>query len=209
VERIHIQHDPLPRPPPRMPHRNPTVKTPTLGTSPARHTRCCLSLSRPIVDIIVSHLPATAALALSIGSGSGLLEQLIHTTNPHLDFYGVEVAGAENIYLPVEKVHRVVGSWQVCPVAAEASIWMFVYPRSPTLVHSYLDGVPNARNLEIVVWIGPTVDWEHFKSSFEDHYPYDETRGLVIPLTDFEIMVLVALRRTVADSAFDQMVDLL
>src|ERR1700722_20103677 len=82
---------------PTMPLSNPTLKPPTLGMSPARHTRCCLSLSRPIVDMIVSHLPATAALALSIGSGSGLLEQLIRTTNPHLDFYGVEVAGAENM----------------------------------------------------------------------------------------------------------------
>jgi hypothetical protein len=204
-----MQQDPLPRSPPQDAAQKPAVDTPILGMSRARHPRCCLSLSRPIIDTIVSHLPATAALALSIGSGSGLLEQLIHTANPHLELHGVEVAGAENVYLPAEKVHRVVGSWQVCPLGAEANVWMFVYPRSPVLVRSYLDSVSNADHLEIIVWIGPVADWECFKSSFEVHGLYDETHGLAVPLTDFEIMVLVDPRPVERDSPFDQMVYLL
>jgi hypothetical protein len=176
--------------------------------SPARFARCCLSLSRPIIDTIVSRLPPAAALALSIGSGSGLLERLIHTANPRLDFHGVEVNGAENVHLPEEKMHRVVGAWQVCPVAAEAVVWLFVYPRLPSLVRSYLDGVSEARNLQAVVWIGPVVDWEDFGPCFGLDGVF-AALSAAIPLTDSEMMVLAVPRRFVSDPAIDQMIDLL
>jgi hypothetical protein len=120
----------------------------------------------------------------------------------------VEVPKAVNIYLPEEEVHRVIGTWRVCHIAAQASIWMFVYPRTPDLVRSYINGIQHAMKLEVVAWIGPVVDWEDFRSCFQVHSLADISHGTkIVPLTDSEIMVVVTLRRRVTDPAEHQMVD--
>jgi hypothetical protein len=204
-----MQNDP---PPPPAPDdtQTPTAELPTLGPSPARHPHCCLSLSLPILAAILSRLPAACPLALSVGSGSGLLEQLLRRANPRLDLHGAEVAaGAQNAYLPADRVRRVAGTWQVCaPLAARASAWLFVYPRSPALVRAYLDGTARAARLEVVLWIGPAADWELFEAGFWECGLCGEADGPeIVRLTDSEIMAVAVPGRVGTGSVDHEMVN--
>ncbi|KAI0190708.1 hypothetical protein EV127DRAFT_78932 [Xylaria flabelliformis] len=135
---------------------------PLLTHEPTRHPGCCLSLSEPLLAIIgtlldsIPHLDNRShdghkpepALILSIGSGTGLLEELLHVhlnNDDHVSVKnwrveGVEVNPAVNIYLPEDRINHVLGTWAVLDTRAhEATVLMFVYPRDGALVHRYID----------------------------------------------------------------------
>lgn len=47
---------------------------------------------------------------------------------------------------------------------------MFVYPRRVGLVEEYMKeyGTKGTGSVEVMIWIGPTSDWEDYKGCFED-----------------------------------------
>ncbi|TRX90542.1 hypothetical protein FHL15_008515 [Xylaria flabelliformis] len=141
---------------------------PLLTHEPMRHPGCCLSLSKPLLATIgtlldsIPHLDNNKshdghkpepALVLSIGSGTGLLEELLHiylNNDDHVSINsnsaknwrveGVEVDPAVNIYLPEDRINHVLGTWAVLETRAhEATVLMFVYPRDGALVRRYID----------------------------------------------------------------------
>ncbi|KAI1733462.1 hypothetical protein F4680DRAFT_441653 [Xylaria scruposa] len=144
-----------------------TTSLPLLTNEPTRHPGCCLSLSEPLLATIrtlldpIPHLDnkihngykREPALILSIGSGTGLLEELLHvylnkgdhvSTNSssaeNWRVEGVEVNPAVNIYLPEDRINHVLGTWAVLETRArEATVLIFVYPRDGALVRRYLD----------------------------------------------------------------------
>jgi hypothetical protein len=163
------------------------AKLPPITERQALHQGCCLSLSTEIIQKIAVVLPSKPSLILSIGSGTGLLEVLLIENHPNLRIEGVEVNANVNKFLPLENFHVVKGTWDLCMVASHAQVLMFVYPRSQDLLRKYLKQYGSSGNVHQVVWIGPTVDWDTFKETFD-------ATGLEIvqptPLSPFETMVI-------------------
>ncbi|KAI1332438.1 hypothetical protein F5Y16DRAFT_177997 [Xylariaceae sp. FL0255] len=128
---------------------------PKLGAEPLRHPACCASLSAPLLAAIASLLPkwsasiTTSPLILSIGSGTGLLEELLHTylldnNNKNNDIAwrveGVEVNPSVNVYLPEDRINHVPGTWATHPGRArDATVLLFVYPRDGLLIQRYVN----------------------------------------------------------------------
>jgi hypothetical protein len=112
-------------------------------------------------------LPRPDAHILSIGCGTGLLEMLLQSTRPKLQIEVVEVASCPVKYWPVDRVHAVGGTWDLCPVAATVDVWLFVYPRQASLVAAYLSMYQN-NSVTAIIWIGPKADWEVFRQIFVD-----------------------------------------
>jgi hypothetical protein len=140
-----------------------TPDLPALTSTPTAYPGCCLALSAPLVAHLASLLAPPPSLTLSIGSGFGLLEAhlLAHDRNT----IGVEVAPSPNQYLPASH-HRVVhGSRFLEPIAAEATAWLFVYPRRPGLVQQYMTEYGKG-GVETVIWAGPKADWEDYVACF-------------------------------------------
>ncbi|KAK2021998.1 hypothetical protein LX32DRAFT_216107 [Colletotrichum zoysiae] len=153
---------------------------PRLTDDPRTLPDCCLSLSRPLLRELHGRLPPAPHLTLSIGSGTGLLEGLLHdlasssstppygdaktTTTTALNLVSVEVAPSPNRY---HAAHRTVpGTWALDPLAAEARAWVFAYPKQVALVRGYVAGfVPGA--VETVVYVGPRRDWDDFRTAFD------------------------------------------
>ncbi len=128
-------------------------------TSPIHLSDCCSSLSKSIIKRLASLLPSDPALTLSIGSGTGLLEALLLHQRPTLDLKAVEVPVANNKYLPADRVQIVNGYRDLCNLAADASAWMFVYPRDAWLLREYVQAFGTQRQkCELIIWIGPRAD---------------------------------------------------
>ncbi|KAK4171387.1 hypothetical protein QBC36DRAFT_391148 [Triangularia setosa] len=146
-----------------------TPPLPKLSTAPTRHSSSCCSLSLPLLSLLNTLLPPPR-LALSIGSGPGLLEALLlhHYPNRSNNFYGVEVSAPKpvNIFLPEQNTLTVTGTWAVIDngLLRDAGGLLFVYPRQPSLVRAYLENWKG----EVVVWIGPRADVEEFGPVFEE-----------------------------------------
>lgn len=143
-----------------------TQPLPRLSERPVAYPGCCLALSTPLVAYLHSLLPLPPALALSIGSGFGLLEAhlLVLPRPPHI--VGVEVEPNPNRYLPAERHRAVHGSRFLEPLAGEAATWLFVYPRRVGLMREYLDAYRNC-SVSQIIWAGPQVDWDDYKDHFE------------------------------------------
>jgi len=140
-------------------------RPPALAAIPTAYSGCCLALSKPLLDFIATLLPPQPALVLSIGSGYGLLEAYLASNTYHLRIIGIEVAPSSNLYLP-ESQHRLVhGSRFLEPLAADATTWLFVYPRRVGLVQEYLAAFED-RNVDKIIWAGPHADWHDFKGCF-------------------------------------------
>jgi hypothetical protein len=138
---------------------------PVLTTTPTAYSGCCLALSESLIAYFASLLPLPPSLALSIGSGFGLLESYL-IIEPHAQHViGVEVEPSSNQFLPSSN-HRVVhGSRFLEPLAAEATTWLFVYPRRAGLVSEYL-AEHGEGSVERVIWAGPKADWDDYKACF-------------------------------------------
>ncbi|KAI1365116.1 hypothetical protein F5Y08DRAFT_304905 [Xylaria arbuscula] len=130
------------------------------------------------------------SLVLSIGSGTGLLEELLHrylnsgvrdrgdevssssaATSPPTPtaaadgwrVEGVEVNHTMNIHLPEDRINHVSGTWAILEARARTvSVLMFVYPRDGALVRRYIDAfmMREGASVQLVLWLGPKCDWE-------------------------------------------------
>ncbi|KAK2058619.1 hypothetical protein LY76DRAFT_493401, partial [Colletotrichum caudatum] len=143
---------------------------PRLTDDPRTLADCCLSLSRPLLRELHCRLPPAPHLTLSIGSGTGLLEGLLHdlasssSSSSTLNLVSVEVAPSPNRY---HAAHRTVpGTWALDPLAAEARAWLFVYPKQVALVRGYVAEFASGA-VETVVYVGPRRDWDDFRAAFE------------------------------------------
>ena len=125
--------------------------------SPAHHPDCCSSLSVSLLKRLAFLLPPDPAPTLSIGSGSGLLEALLLYQRPKLDLKAVEVPTANNNYMPADRLQIVNGYRDLCDVAADASAWMFVYPRDIWLLGEYVQAF-GGQKCHLIIWIGPRAD---------------------------------------------------
>lgn len=157
------------------------MELPLLSDKPVRHPKCCLSLSQPLLDTLGRVLQENLdppGLVLSVGCGTGLLEELLHrhVAAGGLRVEGVEVAGEDAhgvflAYLPEDRAHTVPGTWALSRRAADAAALLFVYPRSEGLVRRY---VQQARETapggggRLVLWLGPAADWDVFRGALED-----------------------------------------
>ncbi|KAM0719629.1 hypothetical protein Q7P37_003760 [Cladosporium fusiforme] len=150
---------------------------------------CCLALSKPLLQAVISNLPCKPDLILSVGCGSGLLEALLlHVSNDTLELYGVEVPHCPCPFLPAERVLRVSGTRSLHSDAILASVLVFVYPRVSSLIASYLE-VCTAGALEKLVWLGHRSDWQDSEKLIFDSFvdvQIIEDAGL----PDHEIMVV-------------------
>jgi hypothetical protein len=140
---------------------------PSLTDRAAVYAGCCLALSTPLVAHLHSLLPKAPALTLSIGSGFGLLEALLlgDESSNTVVVMGVEVAPSSNTYLPATHHRTVHGSRTLDPLAAEADVLLFVYPRRVALVSEYM-AAHGCGNLHTIIWAGPHGDWDDYKSCF-------------------------------------------
>ena len=128
-----------------------------LAEQPAHLPDCCSSLSVLLLKRLASLLPPDPALTLSIGSGSGLLEALLLQQRPELDLNAVEVPTNDNRYMPADKLEIVNGYRDLCDLAADASAWMFVYPRDVWLLREYVQAF-GGQKCHLIIWIGPRAD---------------------------------------------------
>jgi hypothetical protein len=188
----------------------------SLTNEPQQHPDSCISLSRSLLEQLASEMPSSTASILSIGSGPGLLEALLqayldrelaslhHTRAESCDIYGLEVLSATinpNKYLPEENMHFVRGAWELCPAAARAAVWLFVYPRDPKLVQRYTETYGEAdRMVQKIIWLGPSADWEDYRDILAgwSQHRLAVFRGAECGIADFEMMA-VADRRSSAD----------
>ncbi|CBX93598.1 hypothetical protein IAQ61_008325 [Plenodomus lingam] len=141
------------------------ASVPVLTAVPTAYSGCCLALTRSLVHYFNSLLPRPPSLALSIGSGFGLLETYLVTEPYTVHLIGVEVAPSPNSYLPADNHYAVHGSRFLCPLAADATAWLFVYPRRAGLVREYLAEYGDA-SVNLILWAGPKADWDDYKSCF-------------------------------------------
>jgi hypothetical protein len=134
------------------------------------HHGCCIALSTPLLAHLARLMAPAPRLALSIGSGYGLLEALLVANPYHVNIVGVEVQPSSNRYLPALHHRTVSGSRFLEPLAAESATWLFVYPRRVGLLEEYIAAYGSG-GVEVVIWVGPTADWEDYKGCFE--YSWD------------------------------------
>ncbi|CAI9631078.1 unnamed protein product [Alternaria burnsii] len=154
------------------------AELPVLTATPTAYSGCCLALSKPLIAYFASLLPQPPSLALSIGSGFGLLETHL-IVKPHAHHVvGVEVEPSSNQYLPHSN-HRVVhGSRFLEPLAAEATTWLFVYPRRVGLVREYMAEYGQG-SVTRVIWAGPKADWDDYKTCFADWHVQEQSAELI------------------------------
>lgn len=138
---------------------------PGLCDTPKSYPGCCLALSRPLIGFLLTILPPSPDLVLSVGSGYGLLEALLLQPPHKAHVVGVEVQPSSNRYLPPENHALVIGSRFLEPLADEAAAWLFVYPKRVGLVEEYIrsHGKGNVRH---IIWIGPKADWADYEGCF-------------------------------------------
>jgi hypothetical protein len=185
------------------------LKLPTPTETPSRHPNCCLSFSSTLLNTITAALRenSQSGLVLSVGSGTGLLEALLHaewtsssaSQNGQLCIEGVEVVSSASSsatkYLPEECSDTVKGTWELSSRAEHAAAFLFVYPRSPELVRRYMQkfALPSSR-LNVVIWLGPNCDWpeiEPFLALGEGWLPVHVINGVKAGLVDYEMMAIV------------------
>lgn len=166
----------------------------SLGKEPAHFADCCVAVSRPLIQAVAARLPRSPALVLSIGSGSGFLENLLleYVTRSHyaspLDLYGVEVPSCANKHLPAECLLRVDSTTSLYTDAVFASALLFVYPRQVSLIAQYLN-VCLGGALESLLWLGHRNDWPDAASlicAAFDHVEYYDGPGFV----EYELLVI-------------------
>ena len=174
------------------------MKLPELSNRPSCHPDCCLSLSLPLLKCLAKELPKSPEFVLSIGSGKGLLEQILKNHYPSLDIQGVEIQDVHGVnkYLAERDLWTIlgsVGSCGTCDRAAVASASMFVYPRSPLLVRNYIREFGDGK-VKILIWLGPRNDWNDFAPYFEDDHFEAPEEVTASELPAYELMVVIRKR---------------
>ncbi|KAL3469183.1 hypothetical protein BJX99DRAFT_81226 [Aspergillus californicus] len=160
-----------------------------LPPTPTALPNCCLSLSTTLTTHLSTLLPPKPAFALSIGSGSGLLEALIAHRHDNLSIEGVEVSSSVNLYIAEKDMNTVAGTWDLSDRAGQAKAWIFVYPREPGLVRRYIDAYRGEGSGELILWLGPRADWEDYEGCFiEKGFEIRVQEG--IGMAEFEMLVV-------------------
>ena len=165
------------------------MKLPQLSNVATHHPDCCCSLSETLIAKIASLLPIKLGLALSIGSGTGLLEALLLDYRPTIDLRAVEVSTAVNKYLPENMVETVNGTWDLCTSAHDAGSWVFVYPREAGLIQKYAQAFGQG-NIKQVIWIGPLADLPEIQNTYLPSATWKREIIKDCGLSNYEIMVL-------------------
>jgi hypothetical protein len=173
---------------------------PILSAGPIQHPDCCASISTKLITNILRHVKTDFDAIASIGCGTGLLEALLLQQRPQLSLTGFEVPSCDVTYLPAQHVHKVKDTREVSHLALSSDVWLFVYPRTTSLMKAYVetyDGV----FAKTIIWIGPKVDWEDHKAvflgtTFDDVCEVEESG-----MAEYEIMVII--RRRARDSVAD------
>ncbi|KAH8723570.1 hypothetical protein GQ44DRAFT_685071 [Phaeosphaeriaceae sp. PMI808] len=138
---------------------------PALTEKPIAYPGCCLALSSSLLLHLNSLLPPPPEIVLSIGSGFGLLESYLLATPFTHHIIGVEVEPSPNRYLPVSNHRTVDGTRFLDPLAGQATVWLFVYPRRVDLVNEYLS-MYGDDSVKQIIWIGPQADWNQYQDCF-------------------------------------------
>jgi len=160
-----------------------------VGDEPQQFAGCCLAISKPLLQALASALPRDPDLILSVGCGSGFLESLLLQMLPgQLNLFGVEVPSADCEYLPLGRVIKVPGTRALHSDAIFASVVMFVYPRVPELIASYVNAFADGA-LETLVWLGHRSDWADCEKILYDSF-VDVNVVQDAGLPDHEIMVV-------------------
>ena len=165
------------------------MKLPQLSDVAAHHPGCCCSLSETLIAKIASLLPTELGLALSIGSGTGLLEALLLAYRPSMNLRAVEVSNAVNTYLPEDLIETVNGTWDLCNSAHDAGSWIFVYPREAGLIKKYAQAFGQGSTKQ-VIWIGPLADLREIQDICLPSAIWKQEVIKDSGLSEYEIMVL-------------------
>lgn len=151
---------------------------PQLTSSPTTYSGSCLALSTRLVEYLQTLLAPPPCITVSIGSGFGLLETYLMSGTHGLHIVGVEVEPSPNKYLPSSH-HRIVnGTRFLEPLAAQATTWLFVYPRRVGLVQEYITAY-SQEGVEKIVWAGPKADWDDYKPCFTGWHLKEQDAGSV------------------------------
>ena len=136
---------------------------PELTSAPNHHPDCCCSLSIRLVNTLVNQIPMTPTFCsiISIGSGTGLLEAILLHKRPTLSIKAIEVSHTINKYMLENDLCTLLGTWSVCPLAADAQVWLFVYPREVNLLRRYTQSY-GSQTVELIIWIGPRADFADY-----------------------------------------------
>ena len=138
--------------------------------TPKYDPNCCCSISTGLLQTLASILTETTGHILSVGCGSGTLEALLMTSlnhEPDVQILGVEVKGKSVSALPENLIEYVSGTWATSASARNASVWMFIYPREPTLLRKYLSEYGHGE-VRKIIWLGPKSDWDGFSKVIGD-----------------------------------------
>ena len=82
--------------------------------------------------------------------------------------------------MPNDNVITVSGTWAIAEQAKAAEGLLFVYPRQPGLLRSYLERGSGSA-VRVVVWIGPRCDLDEFTSPLNDWGVEDVAVGRSTP----------------------------
>lgn len=141
---------------------------PQLSILPTHHPDCCCSLSIHLIDTLVKILSPAPFLTVSIGSGTGLLEALLLKKRSEISLKAVEASNTANQYIREEDLHIVLGTWDICSLAADAEAWLFVYPREAHLLSRYLQAY-GSQSVRFIIWLGPKADFSDYAEAMCMH----------------------------------------
>lgn len=169
-----------------------------LSDQPRQFSDCCLSLSQALLDALSKIIHDATRdhqhplSIFSIGCGTGLFESVLEkaisqNSRELVTIHGVEVTTASTPYLPIERVHRVHGTWDIYHPATTADILIFVYPRQCTLVDKYMK---LCHSTTLIAWLGPRADWEEHHQTLSTNVNYHVETVEDARLPSFEILVV-------------------
>ncbi|KAL8737119.1 MAG: hypothetical protein Q9181_002013 [Wetmoreana brouardii] len=134
-----------------------------LSPTSTSHTHADSTLSRSLISTLLSLLPPSPSLTLSIGHGHGLLEAHLLSSHPSPNLLAIDIVQKQPQYLPEQNyiILNAGGTNAVYAEAVRAEVWIFVYPRDLQLVGRYL-GMAGPGRVRRMVFVGPRMDVEGF-----------------------------------------------
>jgi len=151
---------------------------PQLVATPTAYSGSCLALSPQLIAYLQTLLAPPPCITLSIGSGFGLLEAYLMAGHDTFHVIGVEVAPSPNKYLPSSHHCLVNGTRFLEPLAEQAQIWLFVYPRRIGLIPEYMAAYGQGA-VERIIWAGPKADWDDYRACFADWTVQEQEADIV------------------------------
>ncbi|EME50380.1 hypothetical protein DOTSEDRAFT_118435 [Dothistroma septosporum NZE10] len=165
-----------------------------LTEEPKLFPHVCCGMSSRLLETLAARLPRTPSLVLSVGSGSGLLEELLHLqTNGSINIYGVEVPSCRSVYLPEDRTLRVPSTTSVHADAILAETLIFCYPREPSLIAKYVDEFGSGALAQIVLIVNHN-DWNGLSDILHDCFSTVELVDSA-GLPGYEVLVVASAPR--------------